>query len=313
MARKPSPTPPPIMNGADKDKIEDVIVEEGAEDVIVEGVDAGDSHVDDGVRTLQEQLDEERRKRESAERERDEARQARQKDQREVADSRLQVLDSSISDKEGKLADVKRRIREAKEAGDYDAEVEAMSEMQTLNIELRGLKVGKSTLEQRLEDEKNRPTDDVDAYIESVPEGRAKSWLRDHRDIVRTRREDMIAAHYSALGKRLREGTDDYFEHVEQELGLRDREDEPDDPPADRDPPRRQAQPPAAPVSRGNGSGMGDGGSDSLPPFVSKTADGRYRLSAAGAEAAAMSGMTAAEYLEQALKLQKEGAYGTRH
>lgn len=326
MARKPNAPPPPVkVNGAadpDEIEVEDVAgAEDGDGEVELESADAGAQDENEGAAALKEQLAAETRRREAAEADRDRLSAERTQDQRTLTDSRLLVIDATLDSKTKEKDAIKARIREAKEAGDYEAEVTAQDELSMLNIDIKQLNLGKAEVERRIEESKNAPPansgDPVEDYVKGMQDGASKNWIRQHGDLIRSGRQDeIIAAHHSALGERLRPDSQEYFAFIEKRLGLGNDDDEirRDDPPPPPPPPRRQ-QPPSAPVSRNGNSG---GGQPTNFPGIEMTGNGKYRVNrntpdgAAVYEAAAASGLTVAEYVAIAVKL-KRGPDGQLH
>lgn len=319
--RMKNPTPPPIINGHDEDagtaapEIE--VIDEGAT-----GEDGVDTVVsaDPGVESLQQQLDAERARAAAAEAEAERLRTERSRDQQTLTDSRLLVIESTINTKEAEKADIKRQLREAKEAGDYEAEVEAQDKLSELNIELRTAKLGKDRLEQEIEGAKANPEpanedERLEQWFQANNVGQAsRKWLREHREYLTDPilNAELTRAHFVALKAGHQPNSPAYFETVESELFPDDgggRQANPEPAPA----PRRAAPAPAAPVSRGADAG----GGREVVPGVMQTGQGKYLLlnNEAGRkvrEAAEMSGVTLGEYIEEARKL-KRGPDGQLH
>jgi hypothetical protein len=273
------------------------------DDAGIGDVDAGANAADEGAQSLQEQLDAANKRAESAERlaeqrEADRVR-AAEESNRTKADltvSHSQVIANALTAAEGERRELRSAIRQAKEAGDYDAEVEALDKLGQLNVKVQRLNEGKAELDSRAEQERDaakRPADPVENYIQQANlSPRAANWIREHSDVVTDRNmtTKLTAAHWGALADGITEGSDAYFEAIEQRMGFGDQQ-------AARQveaqqPARRQA--PAAPPSRDGGTG------GSARP-------GTIRLSAAQREAARMAGISDAEYAQNLVALQREG------
>lgn len=330
--RQRNATPPaPQVNGHDEAPDKPDIVVEGIEPE-VDGADtipevaAATPAPDPGIDSLQEQLENERRRAAAAEAEVQRLNSERAKDHTAIADSRVLVVDASIKTKEGDKAVILAKIKDAKEAGDYDAEVAALDELNNVNLDLRNLALGKDRLEQQLEAAKHQPSPD-DAAKEWIDQqanmGEAsKRWLREHLDHLTdpVKNAKLGYAHQLALREGHAANSPGYFEALERELQIgatAATEDEtvadprPTPPPAPT--PQRQTTPPAAPVSRGTQPG----GEREVFPGIVQTGPGKFRLlnnehGRAVREAAEMSGLTVAEYTAQAIKLQR-GSDGQLH
>lgn len=273
---------------------------------------AAPTAVDEGVASLQTQLAAERARAAAAEADRDRLAKQVQSSETAVADSRITVIDSAIRANNSEKDQVLASIRAAKEAGDYDAEIKAIDRLQVLNYNNRRMEEGKAELGRRAEEAKHRPAapaNPVDAMVQGMT-SRSGAWVRSHPEFATdpARYSAMMEAHYGAVARGLTPDTDQYFAEVETKLGLRAapvRVPDPEPAPVT-PPPRREVAPSPAPVSRAaNGAGA-----PGLPDGISMLDNGQYRLSPAAREAASMSGLTDAEYLKNALALQKEGRLG---
>lgn len=327
--RQKNPTPvAPLVNGHDDPSAPgsgapdiEVIEEAGGTST---GAPAAGGVQDEGVASLQEQLEAERRRAAALEQERDRLAAERAKDQQSITDSRLLVIDGTIKTKESEKAGIMQRLRDAKEGGDYDAEVKAQDELSQINIDLRQAKLGKDRLEHEIEEAKAAPvpqTEDerMEAWFEQNKVGHpSRRWLREHRDYLTdaVKNAELTRAHHIAVRGGHQPNSDGYFEAIETELGLREAEGlaPPPPPQPERQVAERQLAPPAAPVSRG--VGMGSGGKE-VYPGIMQTGQGKYTIlnNEAGRqvrEAAEMSGVTVAEYIREAIKLQR-GPDGQLH
>lgn len=227
---------------------------------------------------------------------------------KDIIDSRTQVVNSMITTEEGRKNEVKTKIRAAKDAGDFDAETDALDELQQVNLKLAQLNNSKLDLERVAEREKDRPADPIEAYSANMND-RAKAWMRAHPERVTnpTKNAELVTAHWHAMDRGLEEGTDAYYDSVERELGYKEKArtraaevevDDVDDEPKPR--PRREALPPAARPSR-------EAVEVDLPRGMSRTSDGKYRLDARHREAAEMAGVSYSKYAEQMLTMKRNG------
>lgn len=313
MPRQKNPTPPPV-NGHDttQDDPDAGIVVDDAAAAGAEVETAAPHQADDeGVRSLTAQLEAANRRADAAEAERTRLASERSKDQTTIADSRLLVIDSTIKTNETKLDSVKKRIREAKEAGDYDAETNATSELAEITLDLKQARMGKDRLEQMIEEAKTAPREPVteEEKFEAWSKAnnvspQSKSWLKGHMDYLRDplKQAELQLAHQKALRSGTEPNSDEYFAAVEKELGLGS-----SDAPVREE--RRQAAP-AAPVSRG--TDMMGTRKVSPVPGITDLGNGKYKVSREVAEAAAMAGIPVKKYVEEALKLER-GSDGQLH
>lgn len=312
MARQPNATPPkPAVNGHDAEiEIADGVEVGGDAEVVVE--ESAAAAADPGIEDLRKQLEAANLRTQSLERERDQLAQARQTDQREVADHRLLVIDATISEKETNRKDVLSRIKLAKEAGDYDAEVTALAELTEVTGDIRAAKLGKSRLENEIEDAKSAPAQDADRLEQYIKDSnmhpKSATWLRNHRDYAEdsVKNAELVLAHQISLREGHALNSDAYFASLEKNLGMGEQQEQQEEVTPT---PQRQAAAPAAPVSRS--AGLGGGGKE-IARGIREIGNGKYRVSPEIAEAAAMSGISVAEYIEQAKKLVR-GSDGQLH
>lgn len=305
-----SPPAPQLANGADTGEVE-IVVADGAEGDAAVTIDEGTAP-DPGIEDLRKQLAEEQRRRETAELEAQALRGARQQDHREVVDNRLLVLDATIQRQESDKKSILTRIKDAKEAGDYDAEVTALDELSQINGDLKQTKLGKARLETEIEEGGQRTTtrsdgadDPIERFITANnTHPKAANWLRNHRDYALDagKNASLLRAHNFALGHDdVEMNSDRYFELLEQKLGLRDAPQEEGERTTTT---QRTSSAPAAPVSRS--AGMGGGGREITKGIVD-LGNGKYRASPEIKEFAESIGMTLKDYIDNAVALKNAG------
>lgn len=288
----------------DKDEIE---VVEDVPEVVPEGAEPA---VTESAEELRAQIEAANRRAEEAE-----ARAARAETQTttaasEVETSNMRVIESAIGKAESDLREIRAALKTAKETGDYDAEIEATDKLQKANIQLAVLNNGKTELERRIEDRKNAPTDPVERYASTLSP-RDAQWVRAHPEIIRddNRRKEMESAHFLALSKRIVPGTDEYYDLIETQLGLKQGADDGETQGRINDggqAPARRAAAPAAPPSRTTSTTQ-TSTRRNLPFGVEDLGGGRYRLSPERREGARISGMSDGDYLKHLLALHDEG------
>ena len=158
-----------------------------------------------------------------------------------VADSDLDSVTNAISMVEMQRDKVKRQLKDAMEAGDFDGTVKAQEDLSEAITKLNALKEGKNYIEQRKSEPVN--VDPQEAYIGKFTQ-RSQEYLRQHRELVTNENKNkrMIAAHYEAEAEGHKPDSEAYFQFLDNKLGYAD---------APKKAPSRM--PAGAPVSRGNG------------------------------------------------------------
>ncbi len=324
MARKPNAAPPAVIpNGHDKDP-DDITVEEPTVETEVDATEPDAGTVEDpALVKLREDLaaanaraaDAEQRARDR-ENDLNRERAERGKDREVIQDSRLLVIDSTIQTNETKLEAAKKRAKEALEAGDYDAQVNAQADIAEITLNLKQARMGKERLEQEIEDNKTKPQptgDPLEDWLSAQPNmgDASKKWLRGHREFVEdpVKNADLTKAHYLAIREGHKPNSREYFDAIETTLGLngKSREDEPE-----HETRRGSGSAPAAPVSRDATPNNGAGRRVTDIDGITDLGNGKYRVTKEIADAAQMSGISVKEYVEQARKL-KRGSDGLLH
>lgn len=226
--------------------------------------------------------------------------------QRETAKTRsdavsaeMLAINNAIANTEHERADAKQAYKAAMETGDYEAAAEAQAKLSEVAVKAQRIKEGKAEIERRAEAAKTQ-ADPLEQYVQQLSPQSA-AWIRKHPETVSDagKRDLLQRAHYKALGNGIRPDTDEYFQHMDVEMGYAQRQaaqDELDDVATAQ---QRQQTAPAAPVSRG-----GAAQATTTKPNV-------VRLTAAQREIAAACGMTDAEYAKQLLAIQREAGTTT--
>jgi hypothetical protein len=259
---------------------------------------------EEGIQKLQRQLDEERAARASeaaarqdAERRAQEATEGELRAKTDNHQSQLDMLGNAIANLTSANDLLKSKYSAALAAQDFDTAASAQLEMSTNAAKLVQLESGKANLERAGKPAPRvAPVNPVDRFVSTMTP-RSASWVRAHPEFVTdtAKNNKMMAAHYAAIGDGHAPDSDQYFEAIEQTLGLRQAP-QVDDEPVLSDAARPKSQrtpPPAAPVSR---SGKSTGG---RPNVVTLSSD--------EVEIAKMNGMTPEEYARNKYALQKEG------
>lgn len=253
---------------------------------------------DEGIAILKKNLEQSETARLAAEKQAREQTAVAVRATNEVQDTQLTLVKNAIETVKQSSESLKARYREARAAGDVDAEYEVQQQISANAARMLQLEQGKTALEARPKQEVPKVTDPVEALASQLTP-RSADWVRKHPEFARDARlnSKMIAAHNLAVADGIAADSDDYFAAIEDTLKLTKRDpvveqhDEPTEVAAKVV--QRRSSPAAAPVSR---SGNGDG---SRPNVV--------RLTSQEVEMAEMMGMTASEYARNKVALQKEG------
>lgn len=250
--------------------------------------------LEEGLKKLQSQLDDERSRRIAAERDAAESRQLEVNARSQSQNDQLNLLTTGIENAKAVGAQLRNEYAEAAAAGDWAkaAEVqEAMAENSGKKIQMES---AKKIMEKRGKPEPRQPSDPVESFVSTMTPKSAE-WVRSHPEFVHDPKltRKMLRAHEDALDEGLRADTPEYFKSVEMTLGISKRDEpEGEEPTSAAAAPARKAAPAAAPVSR-SGSGAGE-------------RPGTVRLTPEEVEVAKMNGLTPEEYAKNKLDLKRD-------
>ena len=256
---------------------------------------------EDGIQELKKRLEYEKQARIEAERRAHQANSQINKAYQEVKDTNYQLVTNAIETVKSRAEMLKNAYRESMSVSDFDKAADIQQAMIENDRQLSDLKRGEKALKEQMEEsnaQQVRPVsppavDPIEQMAQAVSPASA-AWLRDNRDTLKDERSirKMFRAHEDALDEGILADTPEYFGFIEQRLGVRRQEEEAPEPlsAASAPAPRRSVSPPAAPVSRGNG-----------------TRPGTVRLTREQAETAKMMGMSEKEYATAMLALREEG------
>jgi hypothetical protein len=280
---------------ASEQKEDDIIVKEAEEPEIQ--TKQPELTVDDGINELKARLEEERRAREDAERRAKEAYEREVAAKSETNDTNLRLIDNAIETVKRNSEILKQNLKDAAAAGDYDAMANIQADMIKADNDLRQLQTGKKQYEEQIK--RPQTTADPIETLASQATPESAKWLRDHKSTLSTpgKLDRALRAHQDAMDDGIKPDSREYFEYIENRMGIRKSE-----PPKQEEsalseasaPTQRRSAPPAAPVSR---SGTGTGG----------TRSNVVSLNSAEREHARAMGMTDREYAIQKQALIKEG------
>jgi phage I-like protein len=253
---------------------------------------------EDGIKELQAKLESERQARILAEKRAQEAAEREFRAKTETEDTQIHLIKNAMDTVKRNNDLLKAQYRDAMAVGDYDAAANIQDALSANHVKLSQLEAGHKAMQDRPKQAPPQPqyTDHVEALASQVTEPSAQ-WLRANRDRLGNQKtiDKMFRAHADALDDGVIPDSREYFEYIENRLGFKKYQPEPEvDAMADAAKvTQRRSSPPAAPVSRsGNGTG-------STPNVV--------RLTAAEREMAQMMGMTDKEYALNKVALQREG------
>lgn len=266
-----------------KDEIEAIPEVEKVEDEPQQLEEAVEEEIplEKGIEELRAQLQQAETARMEAERREREAIERANRHSIDARDTQLQLVSSAIDDLKKQQSVWRQQKVEALAMGDY----EKVAEIDESIIEAR---TNLTTLETYKRDMENAPApryeappvDPVEAIASQLSQ-KSAAWVRAHPEFARdeAKKMRMVKAHEFAVSNGYVADSDEYFEYVEGLLGVRTQQEE--SPLSAAAAPRRAA-PVAAPVSRGSSGAPKNG----------------YRLTAAEKEAAAISGISEQEYIE---------------
>lgn len=151
-----------------------------------------------------------------------------------AAASELQTITTGIESATQSVATLTEEIERAAEAGDFKAGAAAQAKLARAAAVLDRLETDKANFETRKPAQitEGRVVDQGGSPLERYVAGfapKAQTWLRAHPECVpasvggnATKNAAMMAGHYDALAKGLTEGTDEYFQVIEEKTGYRE-------------------------------------------------------------------------------------------
>lgn len=256
---------------------------------------------EEGIQELKKRLEYEKQARIDAERRAQQANNQISKAYQEVKDTNYQLVTNAIETVKSRAEMLKNAYRESMSVSDFDKAADIQQAMIENDRQLSDLKRGEKALKEQIDEsaaQKVKPVaspaaDPIEQMAQAVSATSAK-WLRDNKDALRDERSirKMFRAHEDAIDEGIQPDTPEYFGFIEGRIGIRKQHEDAEEPlsAASAPAPRKSVSPPAAPVSRGNG-----------------TRPGVVRLTREQAETAKMMGMTEQEYAKNMLALREEG------
>lgn len=186
-----------------------------------------------GANVLQQQLDALKAANVAADRRAQDAeRRAEQADRERIAavnsQSRTEAdaVQSGLAGAQSDLAAAKMAVKQAGEAGDWEALAEANSRVGRAAADIREFERSAALLADRKDQEpqrqqvQNQPIDIMSA-IDSNPQllPTEKEWLKAHPEAYSTRNKELDVAYDRAMRKGLSRGTSDYFDFMNEFMG----------------------------------------------------------------------------------------------
>jgi hypothetical protein len=237
----------------------------------------------------------------------------------EATDHQYETVSTGLAAAQAEATAAEADYAAAMEAGDFARAAKAQRRMASAEAKAVRLDEAKSDLEARRtapektvqRTEAPQGDDPVERYIQGRSEPTA-NWLRSHREFITDPRKNakLTAAHWSAMGEGLSVDTKEYFDHVEQSLGLKQALTNG----AGKPPARKPAAPPAAPVNGSGGGSHGGGGTVTLTKGEASAAtDGthvwNYDDPSPNKRFKRGDPIGVQEFARRKLALQKQGAY----
>lgn len=256
---------------------------------------------EEGIQELKKRLEYEKQARIDAERRAQQANNQINKAYQEVKDTNYQLVTNAIETVKSRAEMLKNAYRESMSVSDFDKAADIQQAMIENDRQLSDLKRGEKALKEQMEQSSAQANTQVNPIVEDPIERMAQAvspasarWLRDNREALKDERtiRKMFRADADAIDDGLIADTPEYFEFIETRIGIRKPVEEAPEPlsEAAAPVPRKSVSPPAAPVSRGNG-----------------TRPGTLRLTKEQAETAKMMGYSELDYAKLRAELQKEG------
>ncbi len=209
------------------------------------------------VAELTEAKEADRRAREEAQRRARELEAEIDRAHQRASESDLSTITTALEQAQSEMEQAKKDIRSAKDAGDGDAEVDAIDRLTTAKATYLRLDESKADAEAKKKAPPRQRGDPIEAYVEGRTEPTAQ-WLRAHPDFITDQKKNhkLTAAHYDAVGEGLVPDSRAYFDHVEQYLKLTEKA------PIEAPQKKRSEAPPVAPTAATANGGSAPSGNE---------------------------------------------------
>ena len=257
---------------------------------------------EEGIQELKSRLEKEQVARAEAEKRAREMQMQAHKAQSDVQDSNMQLILSAMDSLNKHAHSLRQAYSQAMHAGAFDKAAEIQEQMGMNSAKLLQLENGRVALEAQLRNPAPPPVpDDPVEKAASQLSPRSAAWVRSHPQCINDPRlfQKMVGAHNIAVADGYILDSDEYFDFIETQMGMkkpvsRVQDEEIDEPlSAAAAPSQKRSAPPAAPSSRA----------------ASSSSNGRnvVRLTAEEREVAQIMGMSPEDYAKNKLALKREG------
>lgn len=240
-----------------------------------------------------------------ATRERDDIRVRSAQHQQQAEDARYTAVVNALGAAVAESEAAQQAWEAADIAGDSKAKGEAQRRLARAEANVARYEDAKEDLDTRRADAKANPPppprqqqqDPVEQAIASMPQG-AQQWLRSHPEFITDARKNakLQALHWDVLDEGHSQFSTAYFQSLEEHLGLRQKANPDQEPPA---PPARRTSVPSAPPSR-----------DVPSSTTGRATPSRVELTAEEREFARMSGIDEVTYAKGKLELARRKGTG---
>jgi len=200
---------------------------------------------DNGIEQLKRELEAKKREADEIRRQKFEAEQNLQQKETEVrtyanqaADNQLTAFVNAIASYERDGEMLENEYASKLEQGDYHAAAKIQRQMAQVESKLATLHQGREALDERIQYERSRPEpqvqrqtyeqtqyDPIEAELQRLS-GPSQAWVRKNIHIMHDQKSKnlMAAAHYRAIADNYQPDTPQYFQYLENELGLGEKE-----------------------------------------------------------------------------------------
>ena len=196
---------------------------------------------DGGIEQLKRELEAKKRETDEIRRQKHEAEQNLYHKETEVrsyayqaADNQLTAFTNAIASYERDGEMLENEYANRLEQGDYHAAAKLQRQMAQIESKLSTLHQGREALDERLQYERSRPEpqyqppayeqtqyDPIEAELQRLS-GPSQAWVRKNIHVMHDQKSKnlMAAAHYRAVADNYQPDTPEYFEYLENEMGL---------------------------------------------------------------------------------------------
>lgn len=196
---------------------------------------------DEGIEQLKQELEAKKREAEEIKRQKFEAERNLQQKETEVRSYASQAAESQVTafvnaiasyERDGEM--LEKEYANKLEQGDYHAAAKLQRQMAQIESKLATLNQGREALEERIQYERARPEpqyqqqqyqqtqyDPIEAELQRLSPD-SQTWLRKNIHLMQDQKSKnlLASAHYRAVAENLQPDTPQYFQYLENELGV---------------------------------------------------------------------------------------------